>query len=66
MHIMRYDIVERKRIDCGRIGRETIPAFYCYGAAVFKGLVYFNIHGGNPSNSYLLIFDPEDNKILAR
>jgi len=65
MHIMRYDILERKRIDCGRIGRETIPAFYCYGAAVHKGLVYFNIHGGNPSNSYLLIYDPQDNKILA-
>lgn len=66
MHIMRYDILERKRIDCGRIGRETIPAFYCYGAAVYKGLVYFNVHGGNPSNSYLLIYDPEDSKIMAR
>ena len=33
MHIMSYDILERQRVDCGRIGRENIPAFYCYGAS---------------------------------
>ena len=66
MHVMRYDILERRRIDCGRIGRETIQAFYCYGAGVYEGLVYFNIHGGEPSNSYLLIYDPADNKVSKK
>ena len=65
MQIMRYDILERRRTSCGAIGRESIPAFYCYGATVFDGRVYFNIHGGDPSNSHMLIFDPNDNRIFA-
>lgn len=66
MHIMRYDILQHRRVDCGRIGRENIPAFYCYGAAVHKGLVYFNVHGGKPSNSYLLVYDPNESKTMTR
>jgi len=65
MHIMRYDILERKRTDCGRLGRETLPAFYCYGAGVYRGLVYFIVHGGKPSNSYLLVYDPADDRVLS-
>jgi len=65
MHIMRYDILERKRVDCGRMGRETVPSFYCYGAAVHKGLVYFAVHGGSPVNSYLLVYDPESDNVPA-
>ncbi len=65
MQIMRYDILERKRTSCGILGRESIPAFYCYGSTVYKGLVYFNIHGGDPSNSYLLIYDPQDGRVAT-
>ena len=65
MQIMRYDIAERKRTSMGFIGRENIPAFYCYGATFFNGLIYFNVHGGDPSNSYLLVFDPNDNRIAS-
>ncbi len=65
MQIMRYDIAERKRTSLGFIGREKIPAFYCYGAAYYGGRIYFNVHGGDPSNSYLLVYDPSDNQINA-
>jgi hypothetical protein len=65
MQIMRYDIAERKRTSLGFIGRESIPAFYCYGAAYYKGQVYFNVHGGDPSKSYLLVYDPDDNRITG-
>jgi len=65
MQIMRYDILERKRTSCGTIGRESIPAFYCYGATYYNGQVYFNVHGGDPSNSYLLIYDPDNSELFA-
>jgi hypothetical protein len=65
MQIVRYSIRERKMTRCGVIGRESIPAFYCYGAVYYNGRVYFNIHGGDPSNSYMLIYDPADDKVIA-
>jgi hypothetical protein len=65
MQIVRYSIRERKMTRCGVIGRESIPAFYCYGAVHYNGRVYFNIHGGDPSNSYMLIYDPADDKVIA-
>ena len=58
MQIVRYDILDRKMTRCGVIGRESIQAFYCYGATIHNGLIYFNIHGGDPSTSYVLIYDP--------
>ncbi len=63
LQIMRYDIAKRKRTSLGFIGREAIPAFYCYGAVYLNGQVYFNVHGGDPSNSYLLVFNPDDDGI---
>jgi hypothetical protein len=63
MHIIRYDIQNRKRIDLGLIGREAIPAFYCYGATVHNGMIYFTLTGGDPSNTYLMICNPNDKTI---
>jgi hypothetical protein len=66
IHIMRYDILERERIDLGRIGREVIPAFYSYGAKVHDNKVYFTVHGGDPSQTYLVIYDPDNKKTFTQ